>query len=96
MVVSAPSDGRGQAPVARRPVVASLAPERHKVQFTVGRTTYDKLRLAQDLLRHAIPDGDPAEIFDRAPTLLVERLEKTKLARATRPRVRIASRHVGL
>ena len=37
-----------------------------KVQFTVGRDTYDKLRHVQDLLRHSIPNGDPAAIFDRA------------------------------
>jgi hypothetical protein len=39
------------------------------VQFTVSRETYDKLRHAQDLLRHTIPTGDPAVIFDRALTL---------------------------
>jgi hypothetical protein len=47
-------------------VVAPLAPERYKVQFTVSRDTYDKLRRVQDLLRHQVPDGDPAAIFDRA------------------------------
>lgn len=39
-----------------------------------------------DLLRHAVPNGDPAEIFDRALTLLIERLETAKLGRARRPR----------
>lgn len=33
--------------------VVPLAPERYKVQFTVSRETYDKLRRAQDLLRHS-------------------------------------------
>jgi 5-methylcytosine-specific restriction endonuclease McrA len=56
------------------------------VQFTVNRQTHDKLRRVQDLLRHAVPDGDPAEIFDRALTLLVEHLERTKLASVKRPR----------
>ena len=50
--VPAPSN----APVLPAP----LAPERYKVQFTVGRATYEKLRRAQDLLRHTIPSGDPA------------------------------------
>jgi hypothetical protein len=40
--------------------VAPLAPERYKVQFTVGRDTYEKLRKVQDLLRHRLPSGDPA------------------------------------
>jgi len=74
------------APAPRPSVVAPLAPERYRVQFTVDRRTHDKLRRAQDLLRHAVPTGDPAEIFDRALTLLVEHLEKTKLASAKRPR----------
>jgi hypothetical protein len=67
-----------------RPLVTPIAPERYKVQFTIGPKTHDKLRRAQDLLRHAVPTGDPAEIFDRALTLLVEQLEKAKIASATR------------
>ena len=67
-------------------VVRPLAPERYKVQFTIGRETHDKLRRAQDLLRHAIPGGDPAAILDRALTLLLEHLERSKLARTPAPR----------
>jgi hypothetical protein len=71
---------------APRPVVAPVAPERYKFQFTVTRETYDKLRSAQDLLRHSIPNGDPAAIFDRALTLLLETVTRTKLAASSRPR----------
>ncbi len=71
---------------ARPSVVAPLAPERYKIQFTASRDLHDKLRRAQDLLRHAVPDGDVAAIFDRALTLLVEDLERRKLAAAARPR----------
>ena len=82
-------------PVAYRPnrpaVVGPLAPDRYKVQFTVPRETYDKLRRAQDLLRHTIPSGDPAAIFDRALTLLLADLERTKLAVTARPRAVRAS-----
>jgi hypothetical protein len=74
-------------PPSKRPAVVSpLAPERYKVQFTASRETYDKLRRAQDLLRHTIPDGDPAAIVDRALTLLLSHLEKAKLAATERPR----------
>ena len=69
-----------------RATVTPLAPERYKVQFTVSRATHDKLRHAQDLLRHSIPNGDPATIFDRALTLLLADLEKTKLAATPHPR----------
>jgi len=70
----------------RPAVVVPLAPERYKVQFTASAETYEKLRLAQNLLRHEIPNGDPAAIFDRALTVLLEDLAKRKLAATDRPR----------
>jgi hypothetical protein len=79
-------------------VVAPLAPDRYKVQFTVSRETFDKLRRAQDLLRHTIPNGDPAAVFDRALSALLEELDRTRLAATTRPRpgssTRPVSRHI--
>jgi hypothetical protein len=69
-----------------RATVAPLTPERYKVQFTVSRETYEKLRRVQDLLRHSVPNGDPAAIFDRALTLLLESVTRTKLAATSRPR----------
>src|SRR2546425_7075322 len=52
-------------PAPPRPqVVTPLAPDRYKVQFTVSAKTCEKLRLAQDLLRHAIPDRDAGAILD--------------------------------
>ena len=75
------------APPRTRPaVITPLAPLRYKVQFTASAETVEKLRLAQDLLRHQIPDGDPAKIFDRALTALLEDLAKKKLAATDRPR----------
>jgi hypothetical protein len=80
------------APPPKRPaVVGPLAPDRYKLQVTVSRETYEKLRRAQDLLRHTIPSGDPAAIVDRALTLLLADLEKTKLAATERPRAARAS-----
>src|SRR5439155_26764603 len=69
-----------------RPVVQATAPERYRVQFTIGPETHEKLRRAQALLRREIPDGDPGSIFDRALTLLLERVENKKLGAAARPR----------
>ncbi len=63
-----------------------LAPERYRIQLTVSRETHDKFRRAQSLLRHAVPSGDAAEIFDRAITLLVEKVERQKAALVARPR----------
>jgi 5-methylcytosine-specific restriction endonuclease McrA len=85
-------------PPARRAEVKPLAPERFKIQFTMDRATYDKLLQVQDLLRHQIPDGDPAAIFDKALTRLLEELQRTKLAATDRPRTARAitgeSRHI--
>lgn len=66
--------------------VTPLAPERYKLQVTLSLEAHGKLRRAQDLLRHAIPSGDLGAILDRALTLLVADLEKTRLAATTRPR----------
>jgi hypothetical protein len=81
-----------------RPVVEALAPERYRVQFTVGAATHEKLRRVQDLLRREIPDGDPGEIFDRALTRLLEDVARKKLAETSRPRqvapTRQGSRHI--
>lgn len=73
-------------PPSHRPIIAPLAPERYRVQFTASAETYEKLRRAQNLLRHQIPDGDPAAIFDRALTLLLDDLARKKLAATDRPR----------
>jgi hypothetical protein len=87
------------APATRRvEVITPLAPERYKLQFTVSRTTHDKLRQAQDLLRRVLRDGDIGMIFDRALTLLLEDLMKTKAGETNQPRRTRAStaksRHV--
>jgi hypothetical protein len=73
-------------PPAARPIIEPTAPERYRVQFTVGKDTHDKLRRLQALLRREIPNGDPGVIFDRAVALLLEKVEKAKLGATTKPR----------
>jgi hypothetical protein len=73
-------------PLTRPAVLLPLSPERFKVQLTVSRDTYEKLRRAQDLLRHSILDGDPAAVFDKALTVLLRDLERAKFALTDRPR----------
>jgi hypothetical protein len=82
-----------------RPVeVKPLAPERYRLQFTVSRQTYERLRRVQDLLRHSVPNGDPAIIFERGLDLLLAQLERTRFAAAAHPRSSDgadgASRHI--
>jgi 5-methylcytosine-specific restriction endonuclease McrA len=85
-------------PRVRAEVIAPLAPERYKIQFTASRETHDKLRRAQDLLRHTIPDGDVSAVVERALTVLLEQLERRQLAAVKRPRQprpsRCDSRHI--
>jgi hypothetical protein len=74
-------------PMPPRPaVVAPLSPQRFKIQLTASADTHDKLRRVQDLMRHELPTGDIAVIFDRALTVLLADLEKKKLAATLRPR----------
>jgi 5-methylcytosine-specific restriction endonuclease McrA len=77
---------------APSPVVRPSAPERYRVQFTIGEETREKLRRVQALLRREIPDGDPAAIFDRALSLLLDKVEKAKVGKADQPRAAIRSK----
>jgi len=94
---AAPARSTPPAP-ARAQVVTPLAPDRYKVQFTVSKETCEKLRLAQDLLRHVIPDGNPGAIFDRALIVLLENLTKRKFGATEHPHASRApapgSRHI--
>src|SRR5438105_10647990 len=73
-------------PETHRPVIAPLSAETYKVQFTASRAFRDKLRQAQDLLRHRVPDGDPAAIFEKALDLLIERVKKERFGVGRKPR----------
>jgi hypothetical protein len=86
------------APAPRRSAVAPLAPDRYQVTITVSGETRDKLRRLQDLLRHSMPNGDPAQIVDRAPTLLLKEEMRRKCSATSKPRnaktVAPHSRHI--
>jgi len=68
------------ASAAKPAVIRPLAPTRYQVTVTVSADTHAKLLRARDLLRHAIPSGDPALVLDRALTVLLTQLERTKFA----------------
>jgi hypothetical protein len=100
VVVAAPRDeiliepaaGPVRAVPSRKPVVSPLSPELYKIQFTANAETRRKLRQLQELLRHQIPNGDPAIIIDRALGLLLEQVTREKLGQVKRPRKRGARR----
>jgi hypothetical protein len=63
-----------------------LSPDRYKLQVTIGGDTLEKLRLAQDMLRHAVPSGDAAALLDRALTALLAELARKRFAATDNPR----------
>jgi 5-methylcytosine-specific restriction endonuclease McrA len=85
-VPSPPAPQPAWLPSPRPAVVQPLAPERYRVQFTMSREMHDTFRRVQDLMRHSVPDADPAVIFERALTLLRDHLERQKCAAAAKPR----------
>lgn len=80
-VLTAPETVRPRpAASTPRPAVKPLAEDRYEVRFTASTATRDKLRVAQDLLRHVIPNGDVAAVFDRALAALIEAHSRAKMA----------------
>ena len=65
-----------------RAEVTPLSPDRYRFQVTIGGETLDKIRLAKDILGHAVPSGDDAVILDRAFTALLAELARKKFAQA--------------
>jgi hypothetical protein len=65
--------------------LAPLSETRHKVQFTASDELRRKLERAQDLMRHANAEGDLAVVVERAVDLLLEKLEKQRLGKTSRP-----------
>jgi 5-methylcytosine-specific restriction endonuclease McrA len=69
-----------------RATVKPLAPGRVAMQVTLPASTGEKLRHAQELLSHAIPSGDIAQVLDRALDALIAQLEKKRCAATSEPR----------
>jgi hypothetical protein len=61
-------------PVDREPQVV----ERFEVRVTIDRATYERLRYAQTLMSHAVPNGDLGQILGRAVEALITVAERQK------------------
>ena len=73
------------------PAVRPTAADRFRLQVTIGGAAVEKLRCAQDLLRHVDPRGDEAAVVERALGALVSALARRKFAATGRaPRERAA------
>ena len=100
-VAGSPAPPRPTPPLPRQGPsgeVTPLAPDRYRLQCTIDGSTLEKLRLAKDMLRHAIPSGDDAAILDRAFTSLLADLARSRFAAAECPQparaVAPGSRHI--
>jgi len=83
----APTPDAAIHPLPVRPAaIEPLSSDRYKLQLTIGGQTLEKLRLAKDMLGHAIPSGDDAAVLDRALTVLLAELAKKKFADTPKPR----------
>jgi hypothetical protein len=79
----APAAGPGTSAVAPGPPPAA---SRYQVQIVVGAGVRDKLRQAQELLRHQVPDGDLGVVLERALDLLIAQQRKQRFGTGARPR----------
>jgi len=77
---------QGQDSVRKPPVVIPLGGDRFEVRFNTGSPTLDKLRTAQDLLRHAVPEDDGGAILDRALSSVIAEAGRRKFSATDRPR----------
>jgi hypothetical protein len=74
------------APASHRPLIAPLAPERYRLQLTIGEGAEKDLRVLQDLMRREIPSGDAAAIVERALERMRKEMERRKFAATSNPR----------
>ena len=77
-------------PASPPAALTPLGPNRYKGQHTASQALHDKLRQAQDLMRHELPDGDLARVLERALDLLIAERMKRRFGTTDRPRARRA------
>jgi hypothetical protein len=68
-----------------------LSEGHYKIRFTGTQALADLLKEAQDLMRHQVPNGDMAVIFERALAALVAERKKARYAQTDKPRAGTAS-----
>ncbi len=79
-------DPAGRPPDPAPARIQARSPDRYGLQVTIDGATRDKLLRAQALLRHRNPSGELAEVLELALDALLEKLEKQKFGKTSRPR----------
>jgi hypothetical protein len=83
-------------PTPARVTTTPLRPGRYKLELTIDQGLYDKIQQLRELLRHSIPDGDLACVFERAVSELTERQLQKRFAQkkekaAAKPEAAVAA-----
>jgi hypothetical protein len=86
MLVAAPPLRPAARPAPAPRPVTPLGQERYRIQLTATQGLHDKLKQAQELLRHRVPNGDIATVVELALERLVRDLKKERFAQTERPR----------
>jgi hypothetical protein len=73
-------------PTRPKTLVEPLREDRYRLQLNASIELKRKLELARDLMTHSNPSGDLAVVVERALDLLVDKLQRQRLAQTTRPR----------
>ena len=81
--------------------ITPLSADQFELQVTIRRGTREVLQTIQNLLGHAIPPGDLAEVLDRALRHYRQHLEKRRFGatdrrRRSRKTTKLGSRHIPL
>ena len=70
----------------RRPSVEPLTPETYKLTLPIDGALLEKVKQAQDLMRHRVGDGDLVAIFEEALDVLIEKVKKERFGVGRTPR----------
>ena len=88
-LLAGPVPAAASRAASRAATVVPLAPERYRVQITADEEMHEDLKAATEMLRHQVPNGDPAIVLKMALKLLVKELKRRKFAETARPRPRV-------
>ena len=80
------ADARESRAAGRKGRSTPLSADTYKIEFTAGELLHGKLRQAQELLRHRVPNGDLASVFERALDALLPKLRQERFAEVANPR----------
>ena len=90
-VVHPSAQGRSRRTVARASI-EPLSEASYYVKLTASEAMIGRLRRAQELLSHAIPDGDIVEILDRGLMMVIAAAARERHAGTDRPRKPVTPR----